>query len=67
MSNFGRPLFDVYVNVDYAYSEIMEGLFIGSELSAHCEAIFKKHNIERVLVVGAGLKKGLLGNVSICL
>ena len=61
MSNFGRPLFDVYVNVDYAYSEIMEGLCIGSELSAHSELIFKKHKIERVLAVGAGLQKAFVG------
>ena len=54
-------MFDVYVNVDYAYSEIMEGLCIGSELSAQSELIFKKHKIERVLAIGDGLKKGFVG------
>ncbi len=61
MNTFEKPMFDVYVNVDYAYSEIMEGLFIGSQISALSKLIFDKHKIQRVLAVGAGLEKGFVG------
>lgn len=61
MNTFEKPMFDVYVNVDYAYSEIMEGLFIGSQISALSKLIFQKHKIQRVLAVGKGLEKGFVG------
>ena len=64
MNTFEKPMFDVYVNVDYAYSEIMEGLFIGSQISALSKLIFQKHKIQRVLAVGKDLKKGFVGQCS---
>ena len=52
MSNFGRPFFDVFVNVDYAYCQVMENLFLGTFVAANSKLIFEKHKIQRVLTVG---------------
>ena len=53
MSNFGRPFFDVFVNVDYAYCQVMENLFLGTFVAANSKLIFEKHKIQRVLTVGS--------------
>ena len=56
MENFDKPLFDVHVNVDYAYCQVMEGLFLGAEVAAHSKLIFEKHNINRVLSLGIAME-----------
>ena len=56
MENFDKPLFDVHVNVDYAYCQVMEGLFLGAEVGANSKLIFEKHNIKRVLSLGIAME-----------
>ena len=56
MENFDKPIFDVHVNVDYAYCQVMEGLFLGAEVGANSKLIFEKHNIKRVLSLGIAME-----------
>ena len=56
MEDFNKPLFDVHVNVDYAYCQVMEGLFLGAEVAAHSKLILEKHNIKRVLSLGIAME-----------
>ena len=56
MENFNKPIFDVHVNVDYAYCQVMEGLFLGAEVGANSKLIFEKHNIKRVLSLGIAME-----------
>ena len=56
MENFDKPIFDVHVNVDYAYCQVIEGLFLGAEVGANSKLIFEKHNIKRVLSLGIAME-----------
>ena len=56
MEKFDKPLFDVHVNVDYAYCQVIEGLFLGAEVGANSKLIFQKHNIKRVLTIGSSME-----------
>ena len=59
MSDWDKPIFDVYVNEEYHYTEIMKGLVLGTVEGANCNSIIDKYGIKRILTVGASLEKGL--------
>jgi protein-tyrosine phosphatase len=59
MSEWGEPIFDVYVNEEYHYTEIMEGLVLGTVEGANCNSIIDLFGIKRILTVGKALRKEL--------
>ena len=59
MSDWDKPIFDVYVNEEYHYTEIMKGIVLGTVEGANCISIIDKFGIKRILTVGTNLEKGL--------
>ena len=59
MSDWDKPIFDVYVNEEYHYTEIIEGIVLGTVEGANCIPLIDKFGIKRILTVGTNLEKGL--------
>ncbi len=52
MNSFDKALFDVQVNVDVIYCEVMEGLYLGDYSGACSELLLDSLGVKRILMIG---------------
>ena len=52
MNSFDKALFDVQVNVDVIYCEVIEGLYLGDYSGACSELLLDSLGVKRILMIG---------------
>ena len=52
MNSFDKALFDVQVNFDVIYCEVMEGLYLGDYSGACSELLLDSLSVKRILMIG---------------